>query len=664
MSTTTFSKDPQINVISKEEFEVRVEKVFNLLWKTLSKSFGPYGAPTLIYNYPYSHATKDGFTIMKNLSMNASETILDQAIADMAADICGRLNYTVGDGTTSAVIATNSIYQSYRKMKSNLHGRIRMIPRNVIRFYEDIKELIIQQLKKETKSIQTDDIDTLWRNIYDIVFISSNGNEEISNYIADFYKELGCPSIYCELATDGVTKKKLIQGYQYELSLLDKLYVNSDDNTMYLDEADIIIFDIKVTRQSYMDIIKPLNEESRKRGRHLIVAAPTYDDRLLTQLIRRDLNKEYEKRKDINLVLTSYRASSAHNRKLRDDFAVLCNTTPITMGIQQAISEEFKEHQCCEIFNLDDRNEIPGLVRLLMDSNNQPMTLFNEYEDEKIQKLLDNGFHIPNLIEDSIRVGYVKDVNLGLKRSVFHTFFYNEAKYEAILKDAKDQLEDTEKKYKKLGTFTLDVSLSQQRYYALLLKMGIIEVGADSELSQKLLKDSVDDAIKAAASAFNHGIVKGCNLTLIRSILTVKEETLKTLKEKNNSDESIEEIKTLFDILYMGFRDVYSTVLMNAFDEEFIYLDTDQELPSYFTDKEVADFIVESNKKNNKIKLIDLIIDYSLLTGLVFDVTKMEFSDTINNSEETDEEILKATIDLISLLIVGNQMVITQKHNF
>ena len=49
---------------------------------------------------------------MKNLSMNASESILDQAIADMAADICGRLNYSVGDGTTSAVIATNSIYKN------------------------------------------------------------------------------------------------------------------------------------------------------------------------------------------------------------------------------------------------------------------------------------------------------------------------------------------------------------------------------------------------------------------------------------------------------------------------------------------------------------------------------------------------------------------------
>ena len=29
----SFKKEPAINVISKEEFEVRVEKVFHLLWK-------------------------------------------------------------------------------------------------------------------------------------------------------------------------------------------------------------------------------------------------------------------------------------------------------------------------------------------------------------------------------------------------------------------------------------------------------------------------------------------------------------------------------------------------------------------------------------------------------------------------------------------------------
>ena len=110
-----FKKEPRINVISKEMYEERVQKVFALLWSTLAKSFGPYGAPTLIYNYPYSHVTKDGFTIMKNLSMDASDQLVDQAIANMASDICGRLNYSVGDGTTSAVISTYGVYNNYLK---------------------------------------------------------------------------------------------------------------------------------------------------------------------------------------------------------------------------------------------------------------------------------------------------------------------------------------------------------------------------------------------------------------------------------------------------------------------------------------------------------------------------------------------------------------------
>ena len=226
-----FKKDPAINVISKEEFEIRVEKVFHLLWKTLAKSFGPYGAPTLIYNYPWRHATKDGYTIMKNLSMDASETKVDQCIADMAGDICGRLNYSVGDGTTSAIIATNSIYQNYRLQKDKLNGGF-VLPRAVMQKYESIKDRAIRALQKKVKQIRTEDMEELRKNIYDVVYISSNGDDTITNYIADLYKELGAPSITCSLAPDGITKKKLINGYKYDLSLNDRLYINSDDQTM------------------------------------------------------------------------------------------------------------------------------------------------------------------------------------------------------------------------------------------------------------------------------------------------------------------------------------------------------------------------------------------------------------------------------------------------
>ena len=278
-----FKHDPSINVISKEEFENRVEKVFHLLWKTLSKSFGPYGAPTLIYNFPYSHVTKDGYTIMKNLSMNAAETLVDQAIANMASDICGRLNYSVGDGTTTAVIATDSIYKQYRNLRESFTREF-ALPRDIMKQYETIKEDVVAQLTKKVKTIRNIDRDELRSNIHDVVYVSSNGDEVMTNYIADLYGELGCPGITCELAADGVTKAKLINGYKYDLTINDKLYINSDDQTMKLDNADVIILSTKVSKGIYENILKPLNFCAQQCGRHLIVAAPYYDETTLRLL--------------------------------------------------------------------------------------------------------------------------------------------------------------------------------------------------------------------------------------------------------------------------------------------------------------------------------------------------------------------------------------------
>lgn len=658
-------KDPMINVISKEEFEVRVQKVFHLLWETLSKSFGPYGAPTLIYNYPYSHVTKDGYTIMKNLSLNTVDNLLDQAIADMAADICGRLNYSVGDGTTSAVIATNSIYQNYMEVRDSL-SRDFIMPRDIISSYNNIKEDVITEIKNRVKDIRSTDPDELYKNIYDIVYVSSNGDVEMTEYISELYKELGCPAISCELAADGITKKRLITGYKYGLSLLDKLYINSDGNIMHLPEADIIIFSTKITKEVYDSILKPLNTISHRNGRHLVVAAPLYDEIALMQTIKRDLTNEYQKTKDINMVLMNYRSTSVHARKLIEDFATLTNTIVIDGPLQRALLAELKAgKQITELINIDNRFDIPNLKIGFYDANNGCIAL-GSTSDKIDEQLKENGLGSPTLSENAIRLGYFRDGDLGLKDSTIHTFFYDEDRYNVVLKDAEEDLEEKEKKYQKLGTFNLEVSLAQQRVYALRLKMGIIEVGADSELSQKMIKDSVDDAIKAAASAYNNGVVLGCNVTLIQAIKKVRADYL--VKAGDNI-EQLSLIKTLFAILIQGFRDVYGTVLNNAFENFDIPCDHQSvyaELPTEKFDKDVIDEIINEYQRNGyeTITFFNLIIEYSLKTNQVFDVSRREFSDKIVNSSQTDEEILKATIDLIGLLIVGNQMVITQRGNF
>lgn len=652
-----FKKDPAINVISKEEFEERVEKVFHLLWKTLAKSFGPYGAPTLIYNYPWSHVTKDGYTIFKNLSMDATETLVDQAIADMAGDICGRLNYSVGDGTTSAIIATNSIYQNYRSKRDEFRNKF-ILPRDIIHKYEVIKEEIIKRLQSKVVQIRTEDLEQLRKNIHDIVYISSNADEVITEYISDLYKELGAPAISCMLAPDGITKKRLIQGYKYDLTINDRLYINSDDQTMVLNDADVIIFSTKITKSTYQKILKPLNIECKKRGRHLIVAAPSYDETALQQVIAVELNNEYRKEHDVNLVLTTYRAISAHTRKLINDFSILTNTTIIDRALENSIIDHLSVgEQIFQIFNLDERN-IPGLKCVAMGEHTG---LYCRGLDELPEGYAPINTAFP-LVENYINLGFVKSCALGLKSSQFTDLIYDEKRYEVALAEAKADLEEKEKKYQKLGTFNLEVSQAQERLYALNLKMGIIEVGADSELSQKLLKDAVDDAIKAASSAFNHGVVLGCNTNLIQVI----DELIKEETDHVNA--------VLLKILKDGFIDVYKTVLSNAFDDEYIkYTPTafkewfekrGIDYKEIFHDEEALYGAVFMACDNGKFSVHKALINYSLLTSLVLDISKFRYSDSVINSSQTDEEILKATIDLISILITGNQMIVTQKHNF
>lgn len=666
MKEFLFKNDPRINVVSKEEFEYRVDKVFELLWETLSRSFGPYGAPTIIYNYPDSHATKDGYTIMKNLSLDAKETAIDQAIADMAGDICGRLNYVVGDGTTSAIIATNGVYKRYR-LNEDYFKTHNILPRDITRIYNNIKENIIESFRKKIKPIQNDDNDKMVENIRKVVYISSNGDQLITDYITDLYKELGTPAITCATSPDGITRKKLINGYNFNLILTDKLYINSDDRTMEIHDADIIILGTKVSSQTYEKILKPLNAECRQRGRNLIVAAPSYDERTMQQTIALDLNNEYRKYHKVNMVLTSYKRGTQQAKLLSTDFAMLMGTHVIDRVEEQMIIDQLDSGKnLFQVFNIDSR-DIKGLRSVAVsprDGDHNSPILYSKGVD----KLPDGYVNINedddySLIDNYVELGYVKDASLGLKTSQFTSFNYDEEKYKAVVTDAKERLDDAITKYAKLGTFNVEVNLCQQRYYALKLKMGLIEVGGDSEMATAMLKDSVDDAIKAASSAYNNGIVQGCNLTLI--------QTIEELLTKSND----EQYRMLLNILYEGFKDVYRTVICNAYDDvkysteselcDYIHTHMNSELHDVFTDKEKLLNVIDKLKdEEGKTSLIDTIIEYSILSSQVFDVTTNRFSNDVINSAQTDQQILTAVVDLIGLLIVGNQMVITQKHNF
>ena len=149
-------------------------------------------------------------------------------------------------------------------------------------------------------------------------------------------------------------------------------------------------------------------------------------------------------------------------------------------------------------------------------------------------------------------------------------------------------------------------------------------------------------------------------------------------------------------MLYDGFGAVYSTVLMNRFDNKDIELfrtfvngvpfnhneisninpfrdyvnvsmDSDKfdELMDYINcdkrlnvkDSDIIDMLGNLNMDTVNT-VYGFLIEYSVRYGKVFDISHAVFNKEVINSTETDKEILIATIDLLSLLITGNQLVL------
>lgn len=658
---------PFINVLTKEKFDERVETIFQMVGETLARSYGPYGATTIISQYPYYHITKDGFTIQKNIAFDKTRSFVDQIICGLITDICGRLNYSVGDGTTTATVATNSIFQAYRDLYDEIKEN-RFLPRDVIHKFEEIKTSIINIVTDSATRISMLPKEELKKYIHDIVFVSSNGNEELTDMISSLYEELTYPSISIDLAPDGVTKKKVVNGYRTICILNDKLYVNTDNKTMELQQADAIMFNHKVDLEVYTKILKPLSATCKNRGRHLVCIAPFYDEVGLEVSVSADLRAEYGQFKDINLVLMSCKYQTEHHKKMISGLSMLCGTEILSPARTRMILDQMdkvlsgEENSLTEFpFNIDNRN-LFGTRVLVARQNGQFSEILKEDNKEFIAMQAPEG---------AVTLGYFEKGSLGLDYSTFSGFsLVDKGIYETYLIDAEDNLKEMERKYQALGSFNVEVDQAQERLNALRLSLGVLEVGSSSTFDQGYLKDAMTDCVKASKSAYKFGVVPGCSVSILTALQQYREE------HKENYDPLTDIVWRIF---HEGFKNVYLTILRNMDPDLTISLTgnvTAEAIIMAMNDKyrfnipmELSEVVkscyaytimdVDRHTDRMTLNVGDLIIRLSVILGKPFDLVEGNFSDSIINSVETDIQILHATSDLIKLLITGNQLVVS-----
>jgi 60 kDa chaperonin 2 len=650
---------PQINVVDDRTFQKRVATIFNMISNALVKSYGPYGSSSIIINYPYHHMTKDGYSIAKYLTMSKKRNEVDDAIKNLIIGPCTKLNFLVGDGTTTAIVAVNNIYQAYMKEYDNIK-EFNLPPRDILNAYKSVTNMIIEKLENyEITKIDTDNHDKMVETISNVAYISSNGDSEVTKLISDMYDELGFPLITVKKAPDGITKSTITKGYHFDMVIRDALYVNNEDRVAKYKNCDVLLFDHVIGMDCYENILKPLAKYSKILGRHLVVSAPSYDNVAMVT-ISRELMKEYKETHDVGLVLTTCQTSFGNNRDRYDDLAILLNTTIINMGLERLILDNITSNNgslVLEYIDMNNRN-LKGIYVASKRSNP---------DNKDVPYVLDDGTitddeRMINLKPESIRCGFAGSVELGMENgSVFDDLTYDEELYNKTLDTIQVAYDKSINKNAELGNMDVVSERLQERLFTLKMKLGVIEVGGNSQLSQQVLYDSVIDSVKATESAYRYGVVKGCSTSTLRAALRVLD----------SFDPDMIEYQ-ICKFIVNGFVSVYKELLYSRYDN--VEIENTEPWSSVYNLQLIESMgIRPSTTSNNDVKLskdieiddiFDVIISYSIDSGLPLDITTGNYTPNIINSAKTDIEVLKTSADLIGLLITGNQLIITDHRDY
>lgn len=605
MNFLEYSNKTQSNIIPQEEFEELIHEVFNTISENLCKSLGPLGSSATILDGMMTDATKDGYSILRKYCFHNR---YKKMIYNLIMAPCTRMNNTVGDGTTTAIALTNALFDRYKAQKNSLDTLYRL-PRQFTYAWDSVVEELCERIQEKAIPVDPEDYDT----IYNIAYVTSNGNKEISENIARVYKEVKSPSIKQKDSPTNKSYIEAIDGYDFPANLISDAFIRNQDLSAKESNIAVIIFDHKIESDFFTSVIMPINEVMRAYGKKLLVLAPYYDAYMCDTLFEQYITMEMRQYGKINLIAGQFSLSKVDKTQLAD-LAVILKAKVINQDLANGLVEEFKSNSDRVVDNIL-KDETYKFYRLIGTADEAMLTC-------------QNGSIFKNL-----------DISEDIKYQ--ETVTSAEKELQNII-DATD--------YEK-QIFGEKIFNAKTRVMRLKMKSYIYYIGADSALQKNIIWDAVEDVIKCVRSAIKYGVVPGCQLSIESACI----DMIKGIAGNKTS----EEIKALsesdrlkIDIIYLissAVADVYSLVLHGPEGMGMVKLINGWQNTS--TQEEIKELHKAAIEKAENI------VKESIKQNKVFDMETLDYNDKIITSAETDRMVLSAASDLIKILISGNQCV-------
>ena len=515
------------NVIPEHEYRELFQGVAQVVSEIVSKTLGPYGSTTIIDDGTgFSYPTKDGWSCMQRLRFNDP---LYQTIFSIIKQVSFNSVSTVGDGTTTAMVATSAFLNHMMdELKTTRGGR----QADFIASMQSAADAITDALRRNP-NVKHIDTDGDMSDIYEVAKIATNGNETFSKMLQDIYQRTHNPNIRIEIdGGAGFTTYEIEQGYRFDCDVVDYMdYRNADNNQIKIDTAtQIMILDHNVTYSMHKDLIRVLSNLAQQNGTNMILMAPYFDD-IVSASIGQQVNEMVRRGVYPNIMLVQIPMVSKLHQQSIVDLTTLTGALTCTQSDMKAFNAFLYNAQHPE----SEWVETDLLASPQYGKFSDATQLINSLLG-KVSKITFTG-----------STAYLQDYEQN----------YNKTKYENMVYECRESYQAAIKKASKTinGNLDKDFLFIQNRYIRLMGNNAIIRVGGASDIQKRCDKDALDDAILACRSAYEYGYVRGLNLEILR----VTAELLDTMED------SLE--KTCVGLFKSAFADVFTMVINNRLHE-------------------------------------------------------------------------------------------------
>jgi chaperonin GroEL len=227
--------------------------------------------------------------------------------AQMVKEVASKTNDVAGDGTTSATVLAEAIYEE--GLKNVTAGAN---PIALKRGIDNAVEAIIAELKRLAKPVSLDNP----TDVKNVGTIAAGGNAEIGKMLAEAMQKVGKDGVITVEEGKGLeTYVEWVEGMQFDKGYLSPYFVTEpEEMKATLKDAYILIHEKKIT--AVKDLI-PLLEKIAKTGKPLLIISEDIEGDALATLVVNKL------RGTLNVCAVKAPGYGDRRKAMMEDIAVL-----------------------------------------------------------------------------------------------------------------------------------------------------------------------------------------------------------------------------------------------------------------------------------------------------------------------------------------------------